>query len=201
EYTTYNSIDFATPKVGMIVGNSRPPRPFEKGPVWLDPDPETRREVPSTSVVLETKNGGESWTSAVASTFGEVSRIQIDESGRGLALLEFQNFFKFPSELMRLDLKTGKSYSVLKRKDRAVNDIAVIPDGPAFAVGLEPAGVVYPSPMPGKVNALRSVNLKDWIEGDVDYRAVARRVSLAVVDGENAWMATDTGMILKLTTP
>ena len=31
----------------------------------------------------------------------------------------------------------------------------------------------------------------------VDYRAVANRVVLAVVDEKNMWMATDGGMILK----
>jgi hypothetical protein len=32
----------------------------------------------------------------------------------------------------------------------------------------------------------------------VDYRAVANRVTLAVVDAKNMWLATDSGMILKL---
>jgi hypothetical protein len=33
---------------------------------------------------------------------------------------------------------------------------------------------------------------------DVDYRAVARRARLAASDPGNVWVATDTGMILKL---
>jgi hypothetical protein len=35
----------------------------------------------------------------------------------------------------------------------------------------------------------------------VDYRATANRVILACPDGQNVWMATDTGMILKLVRP
>jgi hypothetical protein len=35
----------------------------------------------------------------------------------------------------------------------------------------------------------------------VDYRATANRVILACPDGQNMWMATDTGMILKLVWP
>jgi hypothetical protein len=33
---------------------------------------------------------------------------------------------------------------------------------------------------------------------EVDYRAVGRRAILAAPDAANLWVATDTGMILKL---
>jgi hypothetical protein len=33
---------------------------------------------------------------------------------------------------------------------------------------------------------------------EVDYRANAQRAVMAAVDAQNAWVATDTGMILKL---
>jgi hypothetical protein len=35
----------------------------------------------------------------------------------------------------------------------------------------------------------------------VDYRATANGVTLAAPDDRNVWMATDTGMILKLIMP
>jgi hypothetical protein len=44
-----------------------------------------------------------------------------------------------------------------------------------------------------------SGSLETWIDMDVDYRAVATRASIAAVDPRNVWVATDTGMILKLT--
>ena len=52
--------------------------------------------------------------------------------------------------------------------------------------------------VPGKVQVLKSTDLNSWIEMPVDYRATANRTLLAVVDDEHMWMATDTGMILKL---
>jgi hypothetical protein len=41
-----------------------------------------------------------------------------------------------------------------------------------------------------------SGDLVNWVESEVDYRAVARRVILATA-GEHIWAATDTGMILR----
>jgi hypothetical protein len=46
---------------------------------------------------------------------------------------------------------------------------------------------------------MHSKDLKAWTNMDVDYRAVARRVVVAAHDQANVWLATDTGMILKLT--
>jgi len=37
-----------------------------------------------------------------------------------------------------------------------------------------------------------------WREMDIDYRAVAQRAMLAVIDPQHIWVATDTGMILSL---
>jgi hypothetical protein len=44
---------------------------------------------------------------------------------------------------------------------------------------------------------LKSNNFKDWTPIPVDYRAVAKRVTLAGSGGD-LWLATDNGMILKL---
>jgi hypothetical protein len=48
---------------------------------------------------------------------------------------------------------------------------------------------------------LRSDDLDNWQEMDVDYRATAHRVMISAVDDRNIWIATDTGMILKLSPP
>ena len=45
---------------------------------------------------------------------------------------------------------------------------------------------------------LSSVDLVEWKEMDVDYRAVATTLVLAGPDREHLWAATDTGMILHL---
>jgi hypothetical protein len=48
------------------------------------------------------------------------------------------------------------------------------------------------------VRVLRSADLATWTDMDVDYRATATRVIISAIDSKTAWLATDTGMILKL---
>jgi hypothetical protein len=43
-------------------------------------------------------------------------------------------------------------------------------------------------------------DLEHWQEMPVDYRAVAHRAMIAGPDEKHLWIATDTGMILKLVT-
>ncbi len=103
--------------------------------------------------------------------------------------------------MYRLDLKTGQSESVFKKKDRLVTDAAIFSggaDGRAFLAAVEPPGRLRSAPIPGKVRMLSSTNLKDWVEMPVDYRAVAQSLVLAGPDADHLWAATDTGMILRL---
>lgn len=200
DYTSFTWMDFGTPKTGIIVGRSRPPSRFRRDvPIWMEPEPSKVREVPTVSVFLETKDAGQTWSPQTASLFGQISRFRLGNKGQGLALIEFENFFDWPSEVLRLDLTTGKNYSALRRKDRAITDVALLDGGPGYAAGFQPSGLIAYSPVPGPVKVLRSDDLKTWTEMPVDYRAVARRVMLAAVDATHIWMATDTGMILKLT--
>jgi hypothetical protein len=53
--------------------------------------------------------------------------------------------------------------------------------------------------VPGRVKVLRSRDFSIWTDLDVDYRAVASRATLAAAGDRDIWLATDNGMILKLT--
>jgi len=200
DYTSFTWMDFGTSESGIIVGRSRPPSGFRHDlPAWMESSPSKVRELPSVSVFLETKDAGKTWSPQMASLFGQISRFKLGKKGQGLALIEFENFFDWPSEVLRLDLTTGSNYTALRRKDRAITDVALLDGGPGYAAGFQPSGLIAYSPVPGPVKVLRSDDLKTWTEMPVDYRAVARRVVLAAVDATHIWMATDTGMILKLT--
>ena len=200
DFTSFNWMEFGTPKTGIIVGRSLPASAFRRDvPLWMAPRPSRMREGPTVSVILETKDAGKTWSPQTASLFGHISRFRLGKKGQGLALVEFENYFDWPSEVLRLDLDTGKNYTALRRKDRAITDVALVDGGPGYAAGFQPTGMITYSPVPGPVKVLRSDDLKTWTEMPVDYRAVARRVMLAAVDATHIWMATDTGMILKLT--
>ena len=57
---------------------------------------------------------------------------------------------------------------------------------------------MYHSPIPGKLKVLQSSDLEKWTEMTVDYRAVAHSAIIAGPDENHLWIATDTGMILRL---
>lgn len=193
ERTTFHAIAFSDGKAGILAGRSyRPQNP--RLPLWLDSHPELRRERPSLSVTLETRDGGETWKAQTMSLFGRISRLQLGKNGKGLALVEFDDYFDFQSEVFLLDTASGATASTLRRKDLAITDIYA--GDTAFVAGFRPSGVLR-LPIPGPVRIARSSDRKTWKEDTVDYRAVASRVFLAESAGQ-MWAATDTGMILKL---
>ncbi|MGO4880512.1 MAG: WD40/YVTN/BNR-like repeat-containing protein [Bryobacteraceae bacterium] len=197
EYTVYNAITFANAKTGLIDGFSAPPRRSDGG--WMDgEDPTKRREWPHLSIMLDTRDGGKTWTPTTASMFGHITRTCFLPDGRGLGLIEFTDTFKWPSEVHLLDGTTGKSAIVYNAPDRAITDVLVQPSGTGYLAGMEVLGKLQHTPIPRKLVVLKSDNLTDWREMDVDYRANASRAMLRAAPDGSVWVATDTGMILKL---
>jgi photosystem II stability/assembly factor-like uncharacterized protein len=199
EYTVYNTIAFVNARAGLISGYSAPPRSDDPNkPDWLDPKSATqRREWPHLSIMLDTRDGGQTWTSSTASIFGRISRVSFLPDGKGLGLLEFTASFTWPSEVIRLNGLTGDSSSAYKAKDREITDVLVQPSG-AYLAGVEVVGRMQHSPIPAKLKVLTSSDLTDWHEMDVDYRAEASRALIRASSDGTLWVATDTGMILKL---
>jgi hypothetical protein len=199
EHTVYSAIAFADAKNGVIAGWSKPPRRGDRArePEWLDPENQ-RREWPTVSVLLQTRDGGRTWQASESALFGRITRIGMAPDGRGLGLLEFFDRFDYPSEVYRFDWRTGKSERSFRREDRAVTDLALPGEGPAYLAAIEPPGRLARSPVPGKLKILKSQDLVEWVEMTVDYRAVGRRAMLAATAGSGAWVATDIGMVLRL---
>jgi hypothetical protein len=197
-YTTFRWIRFANSRDGMIGGWSSPPRRNQEKPAWLDPQAARyQREWPSLFITLETRDSGKTWIPATTSLIGQVARVSLSPDGRGLAVIQFLHDLAYPSEVHRLDLKTGATDLVFREANRLITDVLVVPDGPGYLAGLESVGKLgAQSPVPGKVKILQSGDLTTWTEMEVDYRAVANRVVLAMA-GNELWAATDTGMILK----
>jgi hypothetical protein len=200
-YTTYSPIAFATPRVGAIAGWSKPPQSRRtwgiRLPDWVDPE-DRLREVPTTTLLLSTYNAGEKWAVQQVSLFGQMTQIDLTGDGRGLALIEFFEAFRYPAEVLWLDWHKGTSERVFRQPNVAVTDVALTQAGRAYLAGYEPVGTYTRAPVPGRLKILSSDNLHDWKEMEVDYRAVARHAALAAVDAAHAWVATDTGMILQL---
>ena len=155
------------------------------------------RAAPNVTLLLETQDQGGNWGSSNSSLIGLVTTIRMVGS-LGINVFGFPESFEWPSEVYSMDLSAGKSMSVFRDKNRRVFDVALF-HGPYVVLGaIEPPGRLNTVPIPGKVKMLSSVDLQQWKEMDVDYRAVATTLTLAGPDPDHLWAATDTGMILHL---
>ena len=195
-FTTFGEIAFSGQN-GIISGWNIPPQ--KGGPAWMEADKTPHRQVPNYTVMLQTKDGGKTWTKSEASVFGQITRISMAAQGTALGLMEFKDQFEYPSEVYRINLHTGGSSSAYRAKDRAITDVRLF-DGSNDVViaGFETTGGIYHSPIPGKLKILKSTDSEHWTEMTVDYRAVAHRAMIAGPDPEHLWVATDTGLILNL---
>ncbi len=194
--TVYECISFQGPH-GVIIGNVNLPGSDET-PVWMNPsEARLHRERQSTLVVLETMDGGKNWESYTSSFYGKMTQLVMAKEGLNLALFEYHNFYTLPSRVYKVKFRTSMD-AIFGERDRAVTDVALLPDGEALLAAVEPPGSSNQVPIPGKLKMLRSTNLKVWEEMAVDYRAVAQRATLAAPDAQHLWVATDTGMILAL---
>jgi hypothetical protein len=202
EYTTYQWITFDGPKAGMILGGATPPRRSTlEVPDWADPEAAMKeREWPTLSITLETKDGGATWSPQTAPVFGRMSRLRFAPNGGayGLALMRYERSFAVPSEVYLINWKTGKSETTFKDANKTVTDVAFFGPSHGVVAAIERPGTMAHSPLPGKLKILSATNLRSWIEMPVDYRATGLNAILAVVDEKNAWVALDSGMILRL---
>jgi photosystem II stability/assembly factor-like uncharacterized protein len=196
--SAYTWIAFATPQAGIITGWNMPQRDNDQRfPDWLDPEEAlARRDLPHLSYSLVTNDGGKTWKAESASLFGEIQRVRLTSSGRGLGLMVFSQGFRYPSEVYRIDWKTGKNETIFRDRQFFVSDVWLGDDGAAYLGGAKVVGQMR-GIVPGKIQVLRSTDLVSWREMPVDYRAVANQVLFAAA-GKSMWMATDNGMILKL---
>ena len=200
DYTVYSNVVFVTKDAGIVTGWNRPPRRGDETdlPSWIDPERASRRvEWPNTSIILQTQDGGEKWTFSASSLFGRITRLRFDSTGRILALVEFAEAFSYPSEVYYWSWKGGKTSRVFREKERAVTDVFPAANGSAYLAATALQGRVN-LPVAGPLKLLKSDDLATWQEMEVDYRATARRATFASAEGKSLWVATDTGMILKL---
>lgn len=199
ENTAFHWMEFVDARRGLLVGNSQPKRPGASRdiPDWISPQASlNRRQVPGSLALLETADAGKTWSAQVSSLLGTVTRVRFG-SEQGIAVFHYADQFEWPSEVIRLDLKTRANAPFFRRKDRNVTDVWIMKDGTIYLAAIE-AARLRSSPIPGKLHILRYSTGKGWSEMKVDYRASGRRAFLASFDG-SLWVATDMGAVLKLT--
>ena len=195
--TVYDCIAFSGDH-GVIVGNLIR-RDNATHPIWLDPDvARYRREHETKVAILETFDAGKKWTASTLSIVGTLSQMTFASDGSAIMLVQYLNYFTLPSSVYKSRLTKGGTATIFEERDRAVTSVAVLPDDSVVLASIEPPGASNQVPIPGKLKMYESSDLKVWQEIDIDYRAVAQHAILAAVDAGHMWVATDTGMILRL---
>lgn len=200
EYTSYNWIEFISAKEGMIVGSSIPPRPGDNRPAWMDPEGASkRREWPTLTITLETRDGGATWKAQTAPAFGQATRFRKGANGTAIVVIRFSNSFEWPSEVYQVTLGGG-SNRIFREAGRMVTDCGWMGTDRVVLAAIEPPGKLAQLPVPGKLKILTSTSLNAWTEMKVDYRAFGTSAMLSVLGPELAWVATDSGQILRYVT-
>jgi photosystem II stability/assembly factor-like uncharacterized protein len=197
ESTAYGWIAFPTPEYGIIAGWNSPPTRLRRFNDWMEPEVVANtREFPRLNLTLSTHDGGKTWKASSVSMFGEITRIRIGAPGKGLALVEHTPSFQYPSEVHTLAWPNSEGTLSFRDKNVFITDVWVSPGGAYYIAGV--STVARARVVPQKVRVFRSDDGKDWKPVPVDYRAVANRAILAGAGDGSLWMATNNGMILKL---
>ncbi len=196
----YSVAAFANAKQGIVAGFAPVSRRGPQLPAWMEPEEAARRgQRPGVIALLNTADGGRTWQPQIGSAFGRISALAVRPNRFGLALIQFDDTFEYPGEVFRL---TGSASSerVFREKDRLMTAVAFDAQGQAWMGGIEPPLKIRGAAIPGPVKLYRGTapqyNL--WQAIPVDYRANANQVALAIGPDGTVWVATDTGMILRL---
>ncbi len=201
DQVVYEWIGFAGPDMGFLAGSAYPYGQRRSArPEWMDPERARRfHSPPVLSFFAASKDGGKTWqASKPFSQYGDLGRVQHLADGNMLTVLQFDDGAEWPSEVAQVDMAANHLYVVYRRKDRVVKDAVQLPNGDYIVATIEPPGLSSSLPIPGKLRMVQGHGGDTWKDVAVDYRAVARNALLGFVDPKNIWVATDTGMILKL---
>jgi photosystem II stability/assembly factor-like uncharacterized protein len=118
-------------------------------PIWLDPDlARYRREHQTKIAIVETFDGGKKWEAATLPIVGALSQLRFANDGSAIILVEYMNYFSLPSSVYRTRLKQQGAQTIFEERDRAVTDVALLPNGSAFLASIEPPGSSNQVPIP-----------------------------------------------------
>jgi photosystem II stability/assembly factor-like uncharacterized protein len=182
---------------GLLAGWSRAAGRASGLPPWMEPDLTPIGKPPTTALLLRTSDGGRTWSPHTLPAFGEILRARLLDGSSAVVLVRRPDALSVPTGLFRLDLNTLHTASLYASRDRWLTDLALAGPQRAFAAAIDQEGRTPFPAIPGKLRVLTSADFQQWSEMEVDYRAEGRHAMLAAPGPAHAWLATDTGMILR----
>jgi hypothetical protein len=193
----YDRAAFLDSQTALLTGWSRLASRRSDVPPWMEPERVPIGNTPTTSLFLHTTDGGRRWTPHVLPGFGEIARARLTSTDRAVVLARRPESLNTPTGLFRLSLPGFEAVPLYSNKNRWLADFALAGPSRAFLAAIDQEGRTPFPAIPSRVHVLQSADLKQWTEMEVDYRAEARHAVLAAPDDSHAWLATDTGMILR----
>jgi hypothetical protein len=193
----YSGAAFLDSQTGLLTGWSRLASRRSELPPWMEPNLIPVGYTPTTSLLLRTSDGGVNWTPHLVRGFGEILRARLTSQESALLLVRRPDSLNNPTGLFRMSLPGLETVQLYNNRDRYLVDFALAGPDRAFLAAIDQEGRTPFPAIPSRLRVLQSTDLKQWSEMEVDYRAEARHAVLAAPDGSHAWIATDTGMILR----
>lgn len=193
---TFEYIHFTDPKHGVAVGEATPNgRPQEN--VWLRPGVARLRNPAAVIIAFQTDDGGATWARQMLGRHQTILAAAFPTPRTAWFVFGPAAPTDVFSDITRLDWATRSGNVVFHTSGSLISDIAPGPNGSAVAASIDVPGKLADIPIPSRVRMLSGASPADLHAESVDYRAVARKITLASTPGRRWFAATDTGMILQ----
>jgi hypothetical protein len=181
----------------LLSGFTRPPGRQSRLPAWMEPELAPLGVPPTTAFALHSTDGGRQWKRFVFPDFGEIRRLRISPEGSAVALIHRPDSLTNPTAIFQLTLPALEARPTYADRNRWLTDVAFAGPHRMLAAAIDQEGRSLHPALPGKLRVLSSADGRAWSEMEMDYRAEAHHAVLAARDADHAWIATDTGMILR----
>jgi len=193
---TFEYVHFNDAQYGVVVGEAAPfGRPEEN--VWLRPGVVRVRNPPSVIVSLHTADGGNTWTPQILGRHQTILAAAFPSPENAWMVFGPAAPTDVFSDVTRVAWTSRAARMVFHLGGALVSDLGAGRDGSAIVAAIEVPGKLADIPIPGRIRILSGSSFSELQPETVDYRAVARKITLASTPDGRWFAATDTGMILR----
>ena len=189
----FNWVFFSGDRDGTIIGEIEPANE-SRVPSWLEP----KRRHSTWLLVGRTNDGGASWKFSGIHRTDNLVNVGVEQKSLWFF---FQPLGAEAESEIAAYQPDDNSLTPLVTDSDALLAGATRSGDAVFVAAITRQGRLMDVPIPGKLRIFSGPNFDHMTPMDVDYRAEALRAHFAVAPDGMVFLATDTGMILKLTQP
>jgi len=194
---TFEYVNFSDAWHGTVLGEKT--SGGDATPAWVDPEqwhPSPVSMADGGVFAGITVDGGRTWTWDVVGLHQTLLAVSFPAADHGWLVFGPAFPTDLVSDVVARDWSAWKSTELFHLDHARIADLDKSPAAGVALAAVHVPGKLAETPVPGRVRLFTGKDLSDLHEETVDYRAVARAVTLASTP--SAWFAaTDTGMILR----